>query len=317
MDEQQQLAVVDQPAQAPDKCLMESPNTIFHVGVSGGKDSAAVLLYMVHRSGIPLSKIVASFCDITNDHEWTIAHVQLLSEKVHPIETVYPDWGDLVTEREGERLTYFDLALHKHRFPGTKTRFCTEFLKIYATQRRIRQLRLMGKNVIAVSGVRADESDDRKNLPAWDFSGNLLCWQWRPLIAWTLKDVLDIHREHGIPLNPLYAIGAQRVGCWPCIMSRKAEIRTIALQFPERIDQIRKMEQEFVTRYGRYSSFFPTKTVPPRFRSIPYTCKDGRKEMVCSIDDVVRWSMTGHRAKGHYTDHEEKEPISCSSGYCE
>ncbi len=64
--------------------------TIWHVGVSGGKDSAAALLWLVRESGIPKAKIRATFCDIGNDHPWTLEHVKMLSERVHPIETVRP-----------------------------------------------------------------------------------------------------------------------------------------------------------------------------------------------------------------------------------
>ena len=292
--------------------------TLFHVGVSGGKDSAAALLWMIHESHIPREQIRATFCDIGNDHPWTLAHVKLLSETVHPIQTIYPDFGDLDASRSGERLGFFELALFKKRFPSTKARFCTEYLKIYVTQREVQRLKYEGWNVIAVNGVRADESDQRKNKPEWDYSANLFCYNWRPLIRWTVQDVFAIHNRHKIPLNPLYEIGAQRVGCWPCIMSRKAEIRIIALKFPERIDEIRKAEQEFENRYGRYASFFPAGSIPERFCTKPFKLKDGTWMNVATIDDVVRWSMTGERAQGSYLDDEPvKEPISCNSGFCE
>lgn len=280
-------------------------NTIYHVGVSGGKDSSAVLLWMVRESGIDPTKIRASFCDIGNDHEWTLEHVRFLSENVHPIETIKPE------------MNFFDLALHKRRFPSTKARFCTQHLKIYPTQDHLQRMRYDGSELIAVSGVRADESEDRRLLPEWDYSGTLLCYSWRPLIRWTIQDVMSIHRRHNVPLNPLYSIGAQRVGCWPCIMSRKAEIRIIALKFPERIDEIRRAEQEFEKRYGRYSSFFPSNHIPERFRSKPYKRKDGTWMMVCSIDDVVRWSLTGKGANGSWEDEPEPETINCTSGFCE
>ena len=279
--------------------------TLFHVGVSGGKDSAAALLWMVNESGIPREQIRATFCDIGNDHEWTIEHVKLLSERVHPIETIKPE------------MSFFELAFHKKRFPSTKARFCTEHLKIFPTIDRVQSLKLEGWTVIAVSGVRADESADRSRLAEWDYSGNLFCYQWRPLIKWTIADVVAIHKKYKIPLNPLYSIGAQRVGCWPCIMSRKAEIRTIALKFPKRIDEIRRAEQKFEKEYGRYSSFFPRTFIPERFRTKPYTMPDGSQTMVCTIDDVVKWAMTGKRATGTYLDNPEVESMSCNSGYCE
>lgn len=279
-------------------------NVVFHVGVSGGKDSSAALIWMVRESGIPNELISATFADTGNEHEWTYKHIETLSREVFPIQTIKP-------ERD-----FFELAAHKKRFPGAKTRFCTQFLKIYPSQEVIGELQKSGSEVIAVSGVRADESEDRSKLEEWDYSGNLLCRSWRPLISWSIKDVYELHLKHGIALNPLYAAGATRVGCFPCIMSRKAEIRMIAQKFPERIDMIREAERDFKEKNGRSATFFPSKVVPERFRSVPYTAKDGVEMMVASIDDVVRWSLTGKRAKGSYLD-DEPEPVSCNSGFCE
>lgn len=301
MNTQLEIPLADCETQPP----QFTEKTLFHVGVSGGKDSAAALLWMLRVSGVPASHIRASFCDTGNEHEWTYQHIAWLSKHLHHVETIKPALG------------FFELALSKKRFPSTKARFCTEQLKIWTSQDYIQRLKYEGWDVVAVSGVRADESADRARLPEWDFSGNLLCYSWRPLIRWTLADVLGFHEAHGVPLNPLYAIGAQRVGCWPCIMSRKSEIRTIALRFPERIDQIRAAELEFEKRYGRYSSFFPCQTVPERFRSKPYTMPDGKLVMVATIDDVVRWSMTGDGAEGSYLDQPQGEPVSCNSGFCE
>ena len=134
---------------------MERPEftdkTLFHVGISGGKDSAAALLWILHESGIPniRERLNASMSDTVNQHEWTYTHVQWLSDNVFPIQVIKP-------ERD-----FFELAYHKRRFPSTKVRFCTQFLKIYPSQDHIRSLEKQGYDVIAVSGVRADESEER------------------------------------------------------------------------------------------------------------------------------------------------------------
>lgn len=64
-------------------------NAIYHVGISGGKDSGAVLLWLVHESGIPRHQINATFCDTGNEHEHTYEQVRILHEQVHPIETLH------------------------------------------------------------------------------------------------------------------------------------------------------------------------------------------------------------------------------------
>lgn len=45
---------------------MQKKLTCYHVGISGGKDSGALLLWMVHESGIPADQIIATFCDTGN-----------------------------------------------------------------------------------------------------------------------------------------------------------------------------------------------------------------------------------------------------------
>lgn len=277
-------------------------NTIYHVGISGGKDSGAVLLWMVYESGIPRHKINATFCDTGNEHEWTYEQVDILS-KIHPIETLKPE------------LDFYDLVRKKGVFPSAKRRFCTEHLKIRPSQEHILYLQKSYDAVVAVSGVRANESDQRSAYLEWDYSGHLLTLQWRPLIAWNFEMVLAIHKKYKVPMNKLYALGAERVGCYPCINSRKKEIRTIALNFPDRIGRIRDLEDE-LWMHGKTPSFFHASMIPERYRTRPFLTKDGEQINVAKIDDVVRWSMTGKRAKGSYLD-DPPEPISCSSGFCE
>lgn len=281
------------------------PRTRFTVGISGGKDGEAALLWALNESGIAKNQIEATFCDTGNEHEHTYAQIRYINENIHPVITLFPE------------MDFFELAKSRKRFPSAKARFCTEMLKIIPTLEHVMELRYRGFEPISIAGTRAEESEDRKNLPEWDYSGNLLCIQWRPLIRWTFADVVAIHERYGLPFNPLYALGAKRVGCFPCIMSNKAEVRMIAQQFPERIAKIREAEQDFENSFGRYSSFFASNTIPERFRSKPFTCEDGREMNVATIDDVARWSFTGKRAQGQWDDEPTKEPVSCNSGFCE
>ncbi|MBN2684383.1 MAG: phosphoadenosine phosphosulfate reductase family protein [Pontiellaceae bacterium] len=256
----------------------------------------AALLWMINESDVLATEIECVFSDTGNEHEWTYEHIRRIDREVHPVTWLKPE------------LDFYELALKHKRFPSPKARFCTQMLKIKTCHAHIKRRIAQGYKVISVSGVRADESPDRKKLDRhdfWEIEKGVVVQQYRPLIDYKIEDVYKIHNKYGFPLNPLYAMGAKRVGCFPCIMSRKAEIRMIALQFPDRIDMIRNVEQEFERRYGRYSSFFSPKTVPPHFRTKPFIDSAGNTVMVATIDDVVNWSMTGKRARGHYTDNVE------------
>lgn len=132
--------------------------TIFHVGCSGGKDSTALLLYMVKESGIPENNIRVTFCDIGNDADETLDHVRMLSRRV--LQTSEIEWIQ-------PPLDFYELARKKQRFPGAKSRFCTQELKMKPSKRYIDNLLNAGYDVIAVNGVRREESAARAKLGEW------------------------------------------------------------------------------------------------------------------------------------------------------
>lgn len=277
----------------------------FIVGISGGKDSDAALLWMVHESGIPRDQIVPVFCDTENEHPWTYDHIEMLAKRVHPV------------KRLAARKGFYDLALEKSGFPAATMRFCTEVLKIEPTRDFIQEIRGQVMEPITVSGVRAEESDDRAEKPEWDYSGDFLCKSWRPLIRWTYADVVAIHERHGVPLNPLYALGLKRVGCLPCMLCVKEEVRITAQNFPERIDMIEDWERRVTLETGRTATFFRPNVCPVRFHDATRVNDDGSTITVATIRAVVRWSLTGERARGSWDDQPKREPISCKSGHCE
>jgi 3'-phosphoadenosine 5'-phosphosulfate sulfotransferase (PAPS reductase)/FAD synthetase len=254
---------------------------IYHVGISGGKDSGAALLFMVQESGIAREQIRATFCDTGNEAAETYDHVRMLADRVHPIEWIKPP------------LNFYELAKKKKRFPSVKSRFCTQELKLKPTKTFIDELLRAGETVIAVNGVRGEESEARAKLSEWGdpVESYFGIKEWRPLLRWKLNDVIAIHRRYGVPMNPLYSMGAQRVGCLPCIMSRKSEIRNLAKRWPERIDLLRRQEKSG----ERFHSFFGPDKVPEIHRRQEIVTAGGEKIMVASIDDVVAWSRTSDR----------------------
>lgn len=281
---------------------------IIHIGISGGKDSQGAATYLVEDSGCPIDKIRLSFCDTGNEHEYTYQHIDRME-----------NWLGLPIERLKPELDFYQLAKKKGRFPSPKARFCTEYLKMNVSQAHILSWMREEKRVLLVTGVRHQESIARAELKEFDFDTFYACDIYRPLIDWTTMQVFDYLKSKGQYANPLYALGARRVGCFPCMMSRKHEIRLISDLFPERITMIR--EAELNTGEGG-GSFFAATTVPEKFRRKEFT-KNGKKWQVASIDDVVDWSHTAHGGKEYDSGPQpslfEDEPPTCinNSGACE
>jgi len=283
-----------------------------HFGCSSGKDSTALLLWALFDSGYDRESIYVSFCDTGNESPTTYQYLDYLEDRLQiGITRIKP-------ERD-----FFELAKLKRRFPSARARFCTEHLKVIPTNDYIRTLKSAAGTVVLHSGVRAAESEARSQLTPEDFDERFGCVVKRPLLKWSISDVWEMHRKHNVKPNPLYAQGMQRVGCFPCIMSRKEEIRIIAKRYPEVIDKIRREELNIKSaERGGLSTFFFATTVPPHLRSIPWTRKkDGKKYMLASIDDVVRWSKTERGGKQVAMDFDdvvnfEKLPMGESARSC-
>lgn len=197
--------------------------------VSGGKDSTAMAL-LLKEHGIPF---VPVFLDTGWEDDATYTYIR---------ETLTAVIGH-ITEVCGPE-TMEELIRRKGMFPSRQRRFCTEELKRKPMAQLLAWLMDGGFEVVNAVGIRRDESASRASALEWEWSNEFDCYVWRPLVDWTMEDVVDIHTRHGVRPNPLYLDGAERVGCFPCIMARKIEIRMIADTRPERINRLRQLEAD-------------------------------------------------------------------------
>ena len=201
--------------------------TIVVASVSGGKDSAAMSLALT-RAGVDHVRV---FADTGWEHPLTYEYLRgPLTKAIGPI-----------TELVGRDGGMAPLVTRKGVFPSRRMKFCTEELKVLPIKRFIECLP-DNNTIVNAIGIRAGESDARAKMPEWEWSDAFDCWVWRPLLRWSEQDVIEAHHESGLRPNPLYMLGAQRVGCFPCIMSRKSEVRLVADAWPERINEIRELE---------------------------------------------------------------------------
>lgn len=245
--------------------------------VSGGKDSAALCLWL-QEQGIEHRRV---FADTGWEHDATYEYLRgPLTKALGVIDEVGLPGGMPALVRK------------KGTFPSRLRRFCTEDLKVRPLAAYVRKAQDEHGEVVSAVGIRAAESKARATLTEWEWSDTFDCDVWRPLIRWTEQDVIDIHRRHGLAPNPLYLAGAQRVGCFPCIFARKAEVRLVADLAPERIEEIRQLEAETTAvarardnsgKHGAERTFFHGKL--------------SREGLPFSIDTIVDWSRTAHGGK--------------------
>jgi len=229
---------------------------MMHVaGFSGGKDSTALL---VHLRELRVD-YQAVFCDTGWEHPLTYAYIEHINQRLlgGALVVLKPDvWVPVgVSERYQDMRA---LVSRKGRVPSAKARFCTEYLK---TNPMRAWLHSQSDEVTFYQGIRADESGPRAKMKDEEWSDFYDCWVKRPLFRWTAGQCFALMERHGISANPLYRLGAKRVGCFPCVLTGHAELQRMSAMLPEVWDRIAELE----TAAGR--SFFPPGFIPDRFCS--------------------------------------------------
>ena len=204
--------------------LVMQPETGFHVGFSGGKDSQ-VVLELVKMAGV---KYRAVYNVTTNDP----------ADNVRFIKHHYPDVEFSIPEK-----SYFQLIAQKG-VPTMFNRWCCALFKETA-----------GVGCVVLTGVRKDESRKRAEYPeAFKFTrkkgdkelldldkmeenefqcvGGKDKFMVYPVLEWTEKDVWQFIRERGLPVNPCYKTH-KRVGCVFCPFARPKDVRAYCETHPQ------------------------------------------------------------------------------------
>jgi 3'-phosphoadenosine 5'-phosphosulfate sulfotransferase (PAPS reductase)/FAD synthetase len=208
------------------------------INVSGGKDSTALLLWSIEQE-MPNPRYV--YADTKHEHPAVYEYLTYLETKLNvKIERV---------ESEG----FLEMCKRKQRFPSAKARFCTEELKIKPLARYMdKEEDNDADNPHNVwVGVRREESSARATLPEsmfrnYSYPPRITSYEIRhhPLLDWFVDDVFAIHKKHGIEPNPLYKMGMGRVGCFPCIMAKRSELKRLFKACPEVIDRLEDWEAQ-------------------------------------------------------------------------
>lgn len=275
------------------------------LGFSGGIDSQACARWLLNR--YPADDVILLNSDAGgNEHPITTAFVDWYSATVHPVvclKAIIADLGGRGTrpgrtkERraefdESELMTFDTLAYIKDCFPSRRKQFCTEHLKL-APQHRWMKQNLAGVEWTRYSGVRRQESQNRRKRQPIERDEYFDCPLHHPIVDWTKQMCFDYAKQHGEDHNELYKLGFDRVGCAPCVNAGKDDILAWLHRSPEMIDKVRRWEQ----RVGK-TFFMP--------------CVPGLE--INWIDDVVKWAKTVHGGK-QMGLHVLYERPACESDY--
>lgn len=122
----------------------------------------------------------------------------------------------------------------------------------------------------------------------------------RPLFNWTAQQTINYILDNGMQPNNLYYQGFSRVGCFPCIMCTKDEIKKI-------IDNHPKYLERLINAEGKVKATFFSPNYIPKYAK---KNKDKNGKLIATIQDVVSYIKNKNNDEILF-----EETNSCSSHY--
>lgn len=254
----------------------------FLVGFSGGKDSIACVVALL-EAGVPRDRIELWHHDVDGagrsfmDWPCTAGYCRAVADALQipiyfshkvggferemlrndtrtaPIAFEVPEggWREVGGDRGkgGTRLRFPQVSA------DLSVRWCSSYLKIDVMAAAIRnQDRFLDRRTLVVTGERAEESPARAKYRTFEphrsdnRDGARVSRHvdhWRPVHAWSEREVWDAMRRLGIVPHPAYRAGFGRLSCRLCIFSSPDQWATNALLFPSAFEAVADHEESF------------------------------------------------------------------------
>ena len=202
-----------------------SKNKIRHVmGLSGGKDSSALAVYIKKEMPEIFDQMEFFFCDTHKELPETYEYLDRIEARL----------GIKIIHLEDKR--GFDHWLHIYGgyLPSSRMRWCTKQLKLLPFEQFVGD-----DEVITYVGIRADEARDGYKSRKDNITARLPFKE----AGLNKNDIIKLLEDSGLGM-PSYYEWRSRSGCFFCFFQRKYEWVMLAEKHPDLFEKAVKYEQE-------------------------------------------------------------------------
>lgn len=200
----------------------DEPKPVRHLlGLSGGKDSSALAIYL--RDRVP--EMEYFFADTGAELPETLEYIDMLEDYL----------GKPIVRLNAERDFDYYLKLHNNYLPSPRQRWCTVNLKLLPFENFVGD-----SEVISYIAIRADEPtrsgyiSSKKNIKTkFPFKDDGL----------EKQDIIDLLESSGLGM-PEYYKWRSRSGCYFCFFQRQDEWLGLHNNHPELFEKAKQYEKE-------------------------------------------------------------------------
>jgi phosphoadenosine phosphosulfate reductase len=201
----------------------------YYLGFSGGKDSV-VIYDLAKRSGVKFQP----------------------TYNVSPIDPpqiysfIKENYPDVIWENHAQG--FWNKHAIKKGLPTPKVRWCCVIIKESG-----------GKGMVKILGMRAAESNKRKNYKCFSNHGKLGDWLL-PIVQWSDSDVWQYISERNLTVCSLYKEGYTRLGCVLCPFESHTTTKINLVRYPKIANQWRLTADRYTKIRLTQNNGFPFKT---------------------------------------------------------
>ena len=76
--------------------------------------------------------------------------------------------------------------------------------------------RALKGNEVWITGLRAEQSDNRSSMSIWEYDGGNQIFKFNPLVNWSFEQMETYLNDNNVPQNSLHKKGFVSIGCQPC-----------------------------------------------------------------------------------------------------
>lgn len=292
---------------------LQERGALFIHNNSGGKDSQAMLIYMVEVVGIPVEQIASVHADL-GELEWKATEEKARSLAEHygvEFFVVERAKGVKMTERFTQRAMTHVLKgrfteegeLTASPFPSKGERYCTSEYKTAPCRQMAEQIAIdrgLGKDVVHCLGLRAEESSDRGFRPALDSVTHMTksgidVWDWLPIQLLLEDDVFKMIAAANQEPHWIYGEGMERASCSFCIYSSPDDLVLAAKLRPDLYSVYVALEQHYGKRYSMKNEYLEDITGIQADEKI---ISEVRSKLVPLSELIERYGGIGRKAQG-------------------
>lgn len=208
---------------------------------STGIDSTGTLFWAVEN--FPKKKIWLVYCDTGLEYDENEAILYRIGSYLG-IKTI------VLRHEKG----FLGILEDRGKWPDTKNRWCTSYLKRDITDKWIRANRVaLGQKVLFLTGERRDESPRRAKLPSLEVhrttlkterKGIFLCHWHRPVLDLEKGKMFEWGKQLGIEPHPCYEY-LTRCSCFACMFMPDRFVIENMKRYPEKFRRLVQAEMKY------------------------------------------------------------------------